>query len=282
MNPHLKTLAAMMIGASSLHAATISVNSGSLGSAANGTNTDSVVLNQPGALGYAGDTSDRYTGGSQGAAVNTTVAFNSALNPSSTSPFTIEFWVKPDSNVTDALGPSPVFNRVSTGNRSGWVFFQRSQSTGFDFAMYNGNGSTIGKDLVGGSYTAGVWTMVTVTYDGSTPLMYINGALVNATLSGAGGYSASASAVFSVGAYDTGANPFNGNVDETAFYGTALTATQIAAHYNAAASTNPTAYSSLVTGDGALLYLHNAQVPEPAAAGLALLSLAPLLRRRRA
>jgi hypothetical protein len=51
------------------------------------------------------------------------------------------------------------------------------------------------------------------------------------------------------------------------------------AHYNAAASTTPDAYSNLVIADGAVLYLNN--VPEPTSAVLMLLGLAGIMRRRR-
>ncbi|MDB6078286.1 MAG: cell surface protein [Akkermansiaceae bacterium] len=282
MNPALSSFAALLLGATAAHAATISVNSGSLGSAADGSDSTGVTLGVAGPLGSPTDTAAHYGGGTTGSPINTTIPFNSALNPASSSPFTIEFWVKPDTNVTDGSGPAPVFNRVSTSPRSGWVFFQRDQTQGWNFAMYNGTGSTVGTQMTGGTYTPGVWSQVVVTWDGTAPTMYVNGVNTNAAVTGPGGYAASTSAIFSIGSYDTGANTFSGGVDETAFYGTALSQSQIQAHFNAAGSTDPNAYSNLVTGDGALLYIRNAQVPEPASAGLLLLSLAPLLRRRRA
>ena len=275
MKPQIiSTFAAMAILCSSAEAVTTSINSGSLGAAGNGTNADAVTLGVAGPLAAAGDTAAGYSGGA-----NTTVPFNAALNPSSTSPFTIEFWANPATNVTDAVGPSPVFNRVSTGNRSGWVFFQRSAATGWNFNLYNGNASQVGLSITGGSYTVGAWNHVVAVWDGATPSLYVNGVNSNAAVTGPGGYNASGTATFSVGAYDTGSNPFSGAVDETAFYSAALSPTQILAHYNAAASTTPGAYSNLVIADGAVLYLNN--VPEPTSAVLMLLGLAGVMRRRR-
>jgi hypothetical protein len=275
MKPRIiSTFAAMALLCSSAHAVTTSINSGSLGAAGNGTNADAVTLGVAGPLAAAGDTAAGYSGGS-----NTTVPFNAALNPSSTSPFTIEFWANPATNVTDAVGPSPVFNRVSTGNRSGWVFFQRSAATGWNFNLYNGNASQVGLSITGGSYTVGAWNHVVAVWDGATPSLYVNGVNSNAAVTGPGGYNASGTATFSVGAYDTGSNPFSGAVDETAFYSAALSPTQILAHFNAAASTTPGAYSNLVVADGAVLYLNN--VPEPTSAVLMLLGLAGVMRRRR-
>ena len=275
MKPQIiSTFAAMAILCSSAEAVTTSINSGSLGAAGNGTNADAVTLGVAGPLAAAGDTAAGYSGGA-----NTTVPFNAALNPSSSSPFTIEFWANPATNVTDAVGPSPVFNRVSTGNRSGWVFFQRSAATGWNFNLYNGNASQVGLSITGGSYTVGAWNHVVAVWDGATPSLYVNGVNSNAAVTGPGGYNASGTATFSVGAYDTGSNPFSGAVDETAFYSAALSPTQILAHYNAAASTTPGAYSNLVIADGAVLYLNN--VPEPTSAVLMLLGLAGVMRRRR-
>jgi hypothetical protein len=270
----LATVAASFIAATAAQAVTTSVNSGSAGAALNGTNADAVVVGAAGPLAAPGDVAATYTGGA-----NTTIAYNPNLNPSSSSPFTIEFWVKPTTVVDDAVGPSPVFNRVSSGNRSGWVFFQRSPTTGFNFGMYNGNSSTVGRSITGGPYTVGAWNHVVAVWDGTTPSLWVNGVNTNATVTGPGGYNASSSATFSLGAYDTGSNPFTGSVDETAFYPTALTGTQIQSHYAAAA--NPTAgvYSNLVLSHGAVLYLNN--IPEPTSAGLILLGLAGTLRRRR-
>lgn len=270
----LATLAASVFVTAAAQAVTTSVNLGSLGAAGNATNADGVVLGGAGPLAAAGDTSAAYSGGA-----NTTLSYKSALNPSSTSPFTIEFWVKPNVDPGDSAGPSPVFNRVSSGDRSGWIFFQRSAASGFHFAMYNGAGSTIGRQITGGPYNLGAWNHVVAVWDGTNPSLYVNGVNTNGTVGGAGGYNASTSATFSLGAYDTGSNPFNGSLDETAFYATALTGTQIQNHYNAAA--NPTAgfYSNMVISDGAVLYLNN--IPEPTSTGLLLLGLAATQRRRR-
>jgi hypothetical protein len=272
-----------LIAAASAPAATTSINYGTLGAAGNGTNSDLVTLNVPGPLADPNDTAVAYAGGGTATPSNTTVPFNSALNPSSASPFTIEFWAQPSSNVTDGSGPAPVFNRVTPGDRSGWVFFQRGATEGWNFVMYNGTGSGTGVRLTGGEYTPGVWTHVVAVWDGAAATLYVDGENTNGTLNPAdnGVYNASTTATFSVGSYETGANPFTGAIDETAFYAKALTPAEILGHYTAASNTTPGAYAALVQADGAVLHLRNAQVPEPAAAALFLLGAAGLLRRRR-
>jgi hypothetical protein len=259
-------------------AQTVSLNSGSLGAAGNGTNTSNVVLTLAGPI--VGDAAtDRAAG--YGAGERTTVPFNAALNPQpSTAPFTIEFWAQPNVDPGDAAGPSPLFNRVSSGNRSGWVFFQRSATTGWNFRMYNGNAGTVGFDLTGGTYTVGAWTHVVAVWTGTAAVMYVNGALADDTNSGAGGYASSTAATLSIGAYDDGNNPFNGGVDETAFYSKALTGSQILAHFNAASSPTPGTYQNLVLGDGAVEYLRNA-IPEPSTVGLLGLGAIALVGKRR-
>ena len=277
MNTPVATfLAGVFLAATAAQAATTSLNTGSLGAAGNGTNAETVVLGLVGPLADPNDTAAGYSGGA-----NTVVPFNAALNPSATSPFSIEFWANPATNVTDGSGPSPVFNRVSSGNRSGWVFFQRAADVGWNLAMYNGNGSQVGINITGGTYTPGSWTHVVAVWDGAAPILYVDGVNTGAVSSGPGGYVETTTANFSVGAYDTGSNPFNGLLDETALYTTALTAEQVLSHYTAASNSTPGFYGDLIRSHGAVLQLSNAQVPEPTGAALLLLGLTAVFRRRR-
>src|SRR3954470_16477056 len=116
---------ALFFGTAAAQAATISPNTGSLGSAANGSNADTVTFG-PGAVTNGGDRSAVYDGVT---GTKTTVPFQSALNPATASPFTIELWARPTASHND---DAPVSNRVASGNRSGWVFFQRDAATGWN------------------------------------------------------------------------------------------------------------------------------------------------------
>lgn len=226
---------------------TTSYSTGSLGKVADGASTTGVVVDQPGAITAFQDFSSSYSLGER-----TEIPFRSELNPAANSPFTIEFWAKPTSSDND---DAPIGNRLATGNRTGWVFFQRTAAVGWNFRTYNGNGSTVGWDVTGGTSTLNEWSHVVVVWSGSAATLYVNGTLASSTNIGAGGYVVNTTESFRVGALIGGASPFVGFLDDVAFYNTALSATQISNHYTTASSTVAGAYRSMVLADGALLYL---------------------------
>jgi hypothetical protein len=247
----------LLLAGVTVNAATTSYNFGSLGAAANGTNSDPVTF-VAGAVAAGGDQAANYDGIG---GTNTSVPFNAGLNPAATLPFTIEFWANPASTDND---DAPLSNRVAAGNRSGWVFFQRDPGTGWNFRMYNGAGSGLGWDLTGGTSTLGAWNHVVATWDGSAALLYVNGALADSSNDPAatGVYNASGSATLFVASSDTG-SPYTGAVDEVAFYGSVLSAGQILNHFDAASSGTPGAYHSMIQAHGARLQPTN-NIPEPA------------------
>jgi len=267
--------AALLVAAVGARASTVSVNTGSLGSAANGTNGDAVTLG-PGAINSGGDQSAVYPGVTS---ANTVIpTFQSALNPPAASPFSVEFWARPTASDND---DAPVSNRVASGDRSGWVFFQRAAATGWNFRMYNGTGSALGWDLTGGTANLNEWSHVVATWNGSAAQLYVNGVLADASNDPAatGAYNASSAANFIVAMTDSG-SPYTGSVDEAALYGLALTPAQILSHFTTATTGAAGAYQSLVRADGALLQLSNNLVPEPSAMVLLGAGAALLIRRR--
>jgi len=240
------SLAAFAV-ASSATANTICINSGSMGVEGDASNTDAVSLDQPGVVAAGGDFSSAYTG--PALTTHSRLPFKSLLN--SSAPFSIEFWARPTLSNNDN---APVDNRIATGNRSGWAFFQRA--TGWNFRMYNGNGSLIGFDLTGGTSTLESWSHVVATWDGATARLYVNGVFADVPNAGNGTavYAPSTTATLTIGSLGDDSSPFYGRVDEVAFYGSALSAEKIAAHYNTVSSTVPGAYSNLVKADGAIVY----------------------------
>jgi hypothetical protein len=277
----LLSLAAVgfLFAGSAAQATTVSPNTGGLGSAANGTNADSVTFG-PGAVTAGGDRSAVYDGLSNNS--NTSVPFQSGLNPTAASSFTIEFWARPTASDND---DAPVSNRLAAGvtNRSGWVFFQRAAGAGWNFRMYSGDGSTLGWDLTGGSAPLNAWSHVVATWDGSAARLYVNGSLADNTNDPAatGVYNPNTStASFLVATSDSG-SPYTGSVDEVAFYPTVLSGVQILSHFNTVSSPTANAYQDLVRSDGARLQLSNNPEPSSMMLLLGVGSLA-LFRRRAA
>ncbi|MBI3867902.1 MAG: LamG domain-containing protein [Verrucomicrobia bacterium] len=228
-------------------------NMGLLQSDGVGVNSPEVRPTAAGALVGSSDgaISYHYRNGSS----TTDYPFNKQLNPVVDQPFTFELWVRPTSDRQNP-GAAVVNNRyVKSGHRTGWVIFQRAPNSsyagvpgnegiGWNFRFYNGvNGS--GTDLTSGApYKVGEWQHVVVTWDGQgTGAMYIDGEL-KVQKSGIA-YAPNTSppevgdeadaADFAIGAYNKasglGSNPYEGDVDEVAFYNTALSSDQILAHY---------------------------------------------------
>lgn len=239
----------LMATVPALQALDLSYNTGSLGTAADGTHAAGVVLDQPGAVTAYLDYATGYSGGNR-----TTIPFLPQVNPAAGSPFTVEFWAWPTNSDND---DAPLANRIATGNRSGWVFFQRTAAVGWNFRMYNGVSSGLAWDLEGGSATLNTWSHVVAVWNGSGAKLYVNGTVASETskAGATGSYNPSTSAIFSVGALFDGLSGYNGLLDEVAFYPAALTATQIHDHFVTAASATTGAYSSLVLSESPLIYL---------------------------
>jgi hypothetical protein len=229
---------------------TTSYNTGTLGVAGDGASTTDVLIDQPGAVAAYNDYSSSYAAGQQ-----TLVPFLPQINPAASSPFTIEFWAKPSAWDDD---DAPIGNRLGGGgNRSGWVFFQRAAGNGWNFRMYNGTGGGLGWSITGGTATLNAWTHVVVTWNGTAPSLYVNGAFVSTTNDPAnnGLYNPNTTENFHIGALIGGASPYTGQLDEIAYYPTALSALQITNHFNTISNPVPGAYSSMVLADGAIEYL---------------------------
>ncbi len=236
----------------------VAKNSGTLGATGNGTYI-SATHRVTGALAGNANAAAAYTGGAR-----TVVPWTAALNPAGA--FTVEGWLKPTIEENASAGQSPLWNRHSSGNRQGWVFFQRTSSAlppgangaGWNFRMYNGVSGNLGINLTGGSYTVGQWSYVAAVWDGTTATLYVDGAPV-ASAAFSGTYPPNSDNPLSIGAYganNPGDNPFTGSIDEVAIYTTALSAPQILAHYqNATNAARSTPYESLVATDGAVEYL---------------------------
>ncbi|MDB6122661.1 MAG: LamG domain protein jellyroll fold domain protein [Pedosphaera sp.] len=250
----------------------VATNSGSLGTAGDGTYFPGGLHQVPGALAGDPDTAAGYTGidvNSEDGTVPTIVPYNAALNPNGS--FTIETWLKPTLQGNLGNAQAPLNNQYDdgSGNRFGWDFFQRAAATqtpdgngpGYSFRMFNGTAGSGAKlfNITGGLYQVGAWSHLVAVYDASVPsaTLYLNGVQVAQSTTHNGSYASNPSSPLSIGGYPDGTqNPFIGSMDEVALYTNALTAAQVLDHYqNGTNAARGTPYPSLIIADGAAEYL---------------------------
>lgn len=158
-------------------------------------------------------------------------------------PFSAEAWVQP-------LALSSTWNIVisKVGNNAngfqGWQIVVHNDGSAQFFRSLNGVQKTA--QSATGAVPTNTWSHLVGTYDGTTSRLYINGALAASI---ADTQSLVATTFHTFIANDGGANYFTGSIAEVAVYNTALSATRIAAHYNAARfATNAPAFVPAVTG----------------------------------
>jgi len=216
-------------------------NSGTGGSALNGTYVSSGTRGVAGALVGDSDTAVTLDGSSQ----DVDIPYNAQIN---TTIFSAEIWAKPaNSNTNQAIFSS---GQPAVNNRTGWVVYQLNGSN-YSFRPFKnssnltvtGTANGIGDSV--SSVTVGQWQHIVVVNDGTNCILYVNGAAI-----------ASASSATYVPATDGGttlgkrygsANLFAGSLDEAAFYTTALSPTDVLAHYQNGINPTPsTPYATLV------------------------------------
>jgi hypothetical protein len=186
------------------------------------------------------------------------VPYDSSINP--TGPFTAEAWVNASwaQTGTGVVCPLAFWSQPASG-RTGWLIYQGS--TGWNLRMYDGITTSQTVDITGGGAPeAGVWYHLAVVYDGTNAHFYVNG--VSAGERSARAYVPNASGPFSIGARSDGNFWFPGSVDEVALYATALSGTEILAHYQN--GTNPTpspSYNTLVLARSPVLYFRMGEPP---------------------
>ncbi len=222
------------------------INSGTLGSAGSGV-LSNVFGGQAGALVGSTDTSCRFVnpGWNAGYYLSTAdVPNNSALNPNG--PFTVELWAKPSSAASDLF--APVCSMDATANsgaaRSGYLIYYDGANNRWSFRV----GATSGYvgNIAGGTATPGAWQHVVGVYTGSGVVLYVDGTNA-ASGSLTGTFIPNTTQPFRIGATTIPNRGFDGWIDEVAFYGSALDANTIKAHYDIG-TTNGAGYAAQILG----------------------------------
>jgi hypothetical protein len=189
------------------------------------TYSGTLTLGQPGAVTTDPDKAVLFGGGSAAA------PYTPVLNPAT--PFTIEFFAKP--NVSGQVQTCVIGSQNRSVGRSGYAIYQGLNGDFWEVHM--GDASTVQIWLFGSSpVVAGRWYHVALVYTPDDPnyaaRIYVNGVddtwYEESDL--VGGFLPNNSVPFTIGNRN-GALPFNGTVDEVAFYNYALTGSQISNHW---------------------------------------------------
>ena len=266
--------------------ADVAVNLGDVRAA--GIATHGVDVRHPAGSALVGRSDDGASGyhirnSSGGGVSTTTMPYIPANNPNAGVPFTFEAWFRPMRDQQG--GQSPVNNRMVGGTgRTGWVIYQRnpnlsypaSEGHGWNFRMYSGSGSGGQDVLTDTDYSIGKWQHLVFTWEPQIDngdlgngndqwqgilTAYVDGVAVASNT--AARYAANRQvpepgqnndvpADLAVGSYNAasglGNDPYEGDVDELAFYNNiVLTPDQILAHYQAGTNSHAgTNYETLV------------------------------------
>ena len=188
------------------------------------------------------DLSDTNTVAGKGGVVRIPYALE--LNPYG--PWSVEAWVRPDSNDTNGnfrTVLSSLYNFNFSTAVYGWLIYQHPNggAGAWTLAVFNGSGGPVSiSDFGHIPLIPGSWYHLVITDNGTTIQLYVNGVAGSANLSVAGsGFipngingdpTVGAAAEVLGQRSDLAFNGFSGGMDEVAFYNHALTPQQITAH----------------------------------------------------
>ncbi len=187
-----------------------------------------------------------------------TIPYALELNPV-TGPWSAEAWVKPDS-----LDPghfrtvfSSMWNSDFGGHVFGWNVYQHVAGV-WTLNIFNGSGSsTFVSDFAHNPLDTNKWYHMVIADDLTTIRFYVNGTEVGSSTAAPSGFVANgingdvsvAGAPTVLGQRsDKAFDPFDGKIDEVAFYNKALTLQQVQAHF-----ANSVALSLSVAGTNVIL-----------------------------
>ena len=178
-----------------------------------------------GALAGDSNTSVSFAGSST---TNAAVQVSSLASANFSSGITIELWLKWNSSNGTGM---PVEVREGNDGQDRIFFDARSSGTPhWDLNIAGTWYSATGAGVQDG------WHLYAFTHDGTNAKTYRDGVLQNTTSASATTFSPDA---MGIGQDGNGYNVFYGGIDEVAVYNTALTATELLAHYTAGAGATP-------------------------------------------
>ena len=202
----------------------------------NGTYGSDTTYGVTGALDGDSNTSVSFAGSST---TNAAVQVSSLTSANFSSGITIELWLKWDSSTGTGM---PV--EVREGNDGNDRIFFDARSSGTPHWDMNIGGTWY--SATGAGVQDG-WHLYAFTHDGTNAKTYRDGVLQNTTSASATTFNPDS---MGIGQDGNGSNVIVGGVDEVAVYNSALSATELLAHYTAGAG----AYRGTVLADNPLFY----------------------------
>jgi hypothetical protein len=215
-----------------------------------GTYHGDVQLGVEGAPSTAPDTAAHFPGAIKDGVPNAVVPFTPVLNP--TGPFSIEFWAKPD--VSGQANQAVVTAQNRNAGRAGYAIYQGFNGAAWEAHYGVGDGAHI---VIGQTVpAAGRWDHVVFVWDGnSSGRIWVNGVDDTRSDSDSGGpFRPNLVVPLEIGSRFGGQFPYQGTVDDVAFYSYALTSDQINHHFSiawvaAAITLQPAASTGTEAGD---------------------------------
>ena len=234
-----------------------STNSGSLGTVFSG-EYQSMAGSRgvPGAIVADTDTAVSIAGATGQQVV---IPFSPSYNPSG--PFSVEFWAKPD-NVNGGRHAAAISmvngqNKANGDDRSGWCVLHSGSDWQVILGFDHSDGTTFyGTTLTaGGTAIEGVWQHVVAVYDGTDISLYVNGTQV-ASQPTDKPMLPNTGAPLILGDRGYTGWDYTGQLDEFALYTSALSASEVKAHYdNGLDPARSKPYPTLVQEKAPSLYL---------------------------
>ena len=179
-----------------------------------------VTLGRPGAL--VGD-ADQAAGFAAGPKTKIDVPWSDALNGSN---FTFECWAR----VTGGSGSyrSPMTSRASDGTLRGYLFYAAPNN---NWQFWTGNGAGAWTVLQGPAVQVNAYAHLVGSYDGTTLSFYVNGALAAQLAAPFAPNDVNPLRIGGGATEGDGDFFFEGDLDEVAVYGAALSEDRVLAHY---------------------------------------------------
>jgi hypothetical protein len=183
-----------------------------------------LTYGQPGALANNSDTCMFFSSQYQN---TVTVPYSSNLN---TVPFTVECWAQLYGSTPLSTYYAPVSSLAASGGDEGYLLYAAEDNL---WESWLGEGGTSWSFNQGAEVQPNAWAHLVATFDGTNNCIYVNGVLSQSKVVTA--FFQNLTSSFNIGC--NGAQNgyyFEGYLDEVAFYQSALSATRVADHYDAA------------------------------------------------